>query len=289
MIKIFIGILISVFMFSASAETKDMMKAIDPIADWKAIESVIANGSISPDWRDARGYSAAYYQLNYGSERRAEELILRARRKGVWVEGKRDRLLDIAIRLGSQRVVAALIKHGEQVSATDSGGAPVQLAAALGRFEIFRMLVRAGADPRCIPCHGQSPIEAALQNGHWQIVLLMRNLGVDFDTYKKERNQGELVFRAIDGKSLAGLIALTKLGFDFNLENAEGKSPLEYAIATQASDEIIEDLVMRLDSFCRRNSRGQSLLDVVTSLQDSPAPPSEYWLNVIRVQASKCD
>lgn len=288
--KAFIGVMLSILTTYATAQVTNTHKTIDPILDWKRISSIINNNSISPDWRDSRGYSAVYYQLNYGSEKRAERLVLLARRKGIWIEGKKERLLEIAIRLNSQRVVAALIKHGEPVSSVDeSGSSPILLAAATGRLEIVRMLIKAGADAYCRGCAGEGPIEAALGNGHWRIVLLMRDLGVDITSYQKEKNQKELIFRAIDGNSLMGLLLLTSLGFTLDVKNSQDMTPLEYALITHSSEEIVESLFMQIKSFCLKNSNGQRTLDVIKTFQSYTTPPSEYWMNAVAAQTSKCD
>ena len=105
---IFAFVFFSIWCGSASAQTGRVM---DPIADWSAITSILKDDSISPDWRDAQGYSAAYYQLLYGSERHAATIISRSKKRGEWREGTNGSLLELAIYQHSALVVEALIKH----------------------------------------------------------------------------------------------------------------------------------------------------------------------------------
>ncbi|WP_256081314.1 ankyrin repeat domain-containing protein [Massilia sp. YIM B04103] len=283
-----LGIAILILTSGVFAQRNDNAQAADPIAEWSDIQKLLVNQSISPEWRDCRGYSAAYYHLIYGSEQRAEQLILESRRIGIWIEGEHDRLLEIAIRQNSQRVVAALIKHGDSVSVDRFGFSPMQLAAALGRLEIVRMLLQAGADPFCKGCLGQSPVEMALTYGHWRVVLLMRDSGVNIQNYLRDKNQWQLVFRAIDGKSLEGLIMLDKLGFSLIQQNIDGLTPFEYALLTNAPDQIIDFFFMREKNFCAKNKKGNRMLNVISKIPDYETPPLNYWLNLIKSQISMC-
>lgn len=283
-----LGITVFILTSTVFAQQNDNAQVVDPIAEWNEIRKLLVNQSVSPEWKDSLGYSAAYYHLIYGSEQRAEKLILESRRRGIWIEGQHDRLLEIAIRQNSQRVVAALIKQGDSVSVDRFGFSPMQLAAALGRLEIVRMLLQARADPFCKGCLGQSPVEMALTHGHWRVVILMRDFGTNVQKYLKDENQRELVFRAIDGKSLESLIMLDKMGFSLTQQNIDGLTPFEYSLSTNAPDQIVDFFFMREKDFCAKNKNGKKILDVISKIPDFETPPLNYWLNLIKSKTSMC-
>jgi len=54
------GLLLALFNFNARAQAGQV---IDPVSDWSRIQKIVANRAISPNWRDEKGYSAAFYQL----------------------------------------------------------------------------------------------------------------------------------------------------------------------------------------------------------------------------------
>lgn len=274
--------------FSCAATAGEAQVIVDPVLEWHRIEAILDNPRITPDWRDSRGYSAAYYRLVYGSENSAAKLISTSKRRGAWVEGNGERLLEIAIRLGSQEVVAALLKRHEPANSPDKTGfSPVQLASALGRLEIARMLLKNGADPRCPTCLGRSPIEMALSNGHWQTALLLHAYGADLAKYRERKNESELIFRALDGKTLESLDVLIKLGFDINTRNSSGESTFEYAVKAEVPDRILEALILYKVDLCAKTSSGGSYVDLLKKQQTTSTMPHPF-LDEVGRYVSNC-
>jgi hypothetical protein len=267
-----------------------VLEEFNPIADWARIRKIVANQSISPEWRDGQGYSAAYYQLLYGSSEYASKLIARSNRKGRWIEGQNDSLLEVAIRKHSPRVVAALIDHGEPIATLDKGRtAPLQLAVSTGQFEIVRLLLQAGADGYCRGCVGEPPIATALSQGNWRMALLMRDLGVDMLQYRKQPNQGDLVFRAIDGGQLDAVLMLLALKFDLNSENEAGMAPVAYALQKHTWGKELIDYLLDNADYCRRNRRGQRILEQVSTVEWLFEPINDDWIKNLTHRTAECD
>ena len=276
-------------LWSAAAQAQ-VVRQSDPLADWSAIRHILQDKSISPEWRDERGNSAAFYQLFYGSEQRAADLIARASRKGRWIEGNGDSLLEAAIYAGSPRVVQALIRHGEPVDRFREGhSAPLQLAARMGQYDTVRLLLRAGADGYCTGCVGDPPVAEALRHGDWQLVLLMRDLGVDIERYRRQPRQGELVFRAIDAHSADALVMLEQLGFDLaGVDNEAGMSPVAYMLSQGYVTGGSSNFVLDQGDYCRRNARGERILEQITGIKWLSEPGNDYFIELIRTRTAPC-
>lgn len=83
---------------------------------WPRLNTVLQDTSLPANWRDEDGFSLIYYHLIYGSEARAAQLIGESDLSAPRVEPAGP-LLDIAIQVGSQQVVEALLKNGESANA----------------------------------------------------------------------------------------------------------------------------------------------------------------------------
>ncbi len=101
--------------------------------------------------------------------RSAEQLALGLLERGADAFGAlpaQDPPLSIAIRLGWQRLVDALLALGVDPNARDQRGhGPLQVAAALGREAALRALIRAGAQPQARSPDGQTALGMALASG----------------------------------------------------------------------------------------------------------------------------
>lgn len=81
-----------------------------------------------------------------------------------------DPVLALAVRLGWQRMVEALVDAGVDLDARDSHGmSALHLAAALGREPALRALLRRGAAPDLLAADGQTPLGVALSAGRRDI------------------------------------------------------------------------------------------------------------------------
>lgn len=83
-----------------------------------------------------------------------------------------DPPLGLAVRLGWQRLVEALLSGGADPNARDGRGhAPLHAAAALGRAGALRLLIRHGASPALAAPDGQTPLGLALAADRREMAL----------------------------------------------------------------------------------------------------------------------
>ena len=77
---------------------------------------------------------------------------------------------------GNAEVVEMLIARGSEVDALDreNGDTPLYNAASFGRLQAARSLWRHGADPNRGNARGVTPLQAAADNGHPDIVELLK-------------------------------------------------------------------------------------------------------------------
>ena len=89
--------------------------------------------------------------------------------------------LHVAAEAGKLDVVEYLISIGADVNASGGafGGAPINVAAGYGQLEAVEALLAAGAqmdisEPDC------NPLFAAIQDGHFEVVKLLIDRGIDY-------------------------------------------------------------------------------------------------------------
>lgn len=234
--------------------------------DWARLRATLRDRSISPEWRDKSGNSAAYLHLVFGSEAYAVELIRRARLRGPWLENE-SRLLNTAIVLGSQRAVEALLRRPESPQALSPNGiSPLMLAAYNDKLEIMRMLLHAKADLSHRTTEGETAMSSALRNGSWRAAYLLVDHGFPLARSKKRKFEDSLMFAAVEGGEPHAIALLADHGLNVNVRNQDNETPLAYAIRNMADSRIIDALLAEGATPCKMTRDGQSAEMLVSRL-----------------------
>jgi ankyrin repeat protein len=130
-----------------------------------------------------------------------------------------------------------LVRERRQVARVDfdkgnnDGCTPlIWKAAAEGRFEILRLLIKKGADANAVDgSHGRTALSWGSRNGHLKVVQELLKAGADVE---KGSNKGStpLIFAAENGH-LDIVEELLLAGVDFDKGNNDGYTPLIWAAA----------------------------------------------------------
>ena len=227
-----------------------------PEGDWSAVSEILKKGVNSARWRDPHGHSIVYFQMIYGSEVLAARYLRLQPRKSGRLEGD-QRLLTLAILQGSQQVVRALLSTGESPnSMKQDEESPLMLATTYGHLEIMRMLIRAKADLSFSTGVEVDALYRALTSGNYFAASLLVDSGLRLEQYKFRPNEGGLIFHAIKGGSEDAVRLIISYGFHLNIPNAEGETPVTYAVLTGANRRVMELLIVNEADPCERNANG---------------------------------
>lgn len=234
---------------------------VDPEGDWRQLSALLAKSDIDPAWRDYRGRTLVYFYLRYGSEDLALSVLEASSRSTARMEGD-QRLLDLAIREGSQRLVRRMLELGEMPNAiTALDQSPLIIAASLGRLEILRLLIKAGANVE-YRLRGFSAAKAALGAGQERAFRYLAEAGFDLKAERAVMDGENLIFYAIAGNSVGAVLALDEAGFDVNRPRRNGLSPLLYSLQQRKADALIEVLLDIGANACEKDAKGRNALQL---------------------------
>ncbi|MGH8428370.1 MAG: ankyrin repeat domain-containing protein [Gammaproteobacteria bacterium] len=193
------------------------------------------------------------------------ELALLALRKGALRKPTQIQdALGVAIRAELPTVVEALINLGAKVNrragAVDQ---PLMEAANEGDLEIVKELVRGGADISATDPLGFTSIGTALDKGHEAVADYLVQHGAALTM--KTSNGYQLISVAVLGGSAKFVSALAALGFNMNVEDINGQTPLMFALSrkiqSEKRGEIVALLLQHGADACHKDHAGYTALD----------------------------
>lgn len=135
--------------------------------------------------------------------------------------------LALAVRLGWQRVVEALLASGCDVNAPDAAGlTALHHAAQLGRDGMLKLLILAGGDPERRARDGQSPFGVALLNGSAEAIAWLSWPNWHLPSRRLCGSDIPAAVLAGDGEAVKRLLAL---GLPVNGFDGKGSTALIHA------------------------------------------------------------
>ena len=190
------------------------------------------------DARDNKGWTPLYLASVKNLPRMVELLA----NKGANVNPKiGPSPLVGAVMDGHTHVVRILLKkkvlvHGPSGAATT----PLHLAAERGYPDIVRLLLDKKATPNRKDSKGKTPLYYAIYNDHFHVIQELTDEGVNVN---QQIPEGTLLHLAAERGHVGAASALIRKGAKLELQNAEGKKPLDVAIHNRKQK--VADLIVR--------------------------------------------
>ncbi|MDE2974521.1 MAG: ankyrin repeat domain-containing protein [Gemmatimonadota bacterium] len=174
-------------------------------------------------------------------------------------------------------VIDLLVEAGEDINARDANGrTPLHSAAATSRRpEVVAALIAAGADPNARDAAGNTPLHASSSSEIPGVVLKLLELGAD-PTARNDKgriadpadceNWSTRAFAGVADAETAAECA--ESGWDVNVRNADGDSPLHQAVRAMDTVMIASLLEIGADPDAA-NDEGATPLEI--ALTENPA------------------
>ena len=163
------------------------------------------------------------------------------------VSNSGDNVLHLATKKGNLEAIELAIAYGINVSRTNKAGdTPLHLAASKGQLEICQYLVDAGSDINHTNALGQTPYHKALKQPFPELLSFFKEVGYrpndafidylvahDLTPNSVDNSGNQLMHRIVKTKNLELARNALENGFDPNIYNKKGESPLTLALKNQ--------------------------------------------------------
>lgn len=151
--------------------------------------------------------------------------------------GLQEDYLPLAIRYGDVKMVRLFLARGpSSVAKPGPLGLPVHVAAMYQRWDIFRALIRAGADPNALDADGRTPL-VAYGLADAESVQQLSAAGIDVNA--AIHGSPTLLVKAITRGASPGVIrALLEAHANVNAPAEKMNSPLHHAVRARRADVI---------------------------------------------------
>jgi len=208
------------------------------------LEEYVGEGLLNEDMekvrKDPNGWTAMFAAVSQGMEKKVSGYL----QAGMSPETKNPRtdltVLMAAAARGKTNIARALVKAGANVNARNkAGGTALVFSASGGHFETMEFLSGAGADINAADTSGKTALIAAVERGDMQIIQALLRAGVDVN---REFSHGTALVAA----SAMGLTDVVKTllaaGAEVNKAGKDGRTALMMA-ARNAFPGIVDLLV----------------------------------------------
>jgi ankyrin repeat protein/lipoprotein-anchoring transpeptidase ErfK/SrfK len=214
-----------------------------------AFVRMMMQAGADPHLRDCHGNPLLHVAMESGRREIALALIDLGADPGA-VNAAGETTVQLALRRGWSDVIPPLVAAGGDPNAPGPGGlTPLDQALAAGDGSLVAQLLQAGADPNAPDAAGLTPLARALL-----AVLLQHRADPS-----GEHGSGPAPFhRALQSRWAEGMRLLAQAGADVNQPGADGRTPLELAVA--ADDLGMLGELLRLGAWPAVHDRGGRLL-----------------------------
>lgn len=253
-----------------------------PEDNWQALSQLLSDKSVPITWKDTHGHSIVFLHLLYGSDDVVISYLRRATPHDL-KEMDANALLVIAAEMGNQRIVRALLEKGVSPNPKISPlFSPLMAAAANGKLEVMRMLIKAKANVKWYNEYGSNALTVAMEAGQFHAVNLLLENGYYLNAYKKQENNNSIIFKAILGKSREILELLLRNDFSPNVYNKDGLTPLAYAIYHDSGLNVIGSLSYFGADQCIKTKDGKLPKDIVLELKENNVQFADGYVGIFK-------
>ena len=220
------------------------------------IIQLLVDGGASVKDRDNLGSTPLHIAVRWGAQQSAEKLI----KLGININAQNSAgksPLAEAVIANKYEVTKYLLENGADPNSCDSNGITILMDTIRAQnAQIVKLLLNYGANPNLQQINGQNAYHEAAYMGNTEIIALIRNAGGNPLSRDKE---GNTPFSIVLNKDIR--IINEVLGNSYNITDSDGNSPLHIIVKNKGSTSLLRTLVDRGYPLDTRNADGYTPLN----------------------------
>ena len=220
------------------------------------IIQLLVDGGASVKDRDNLGSTPLHIAVRWGAQKSAEKLI----KLGININAQNSAgksPLAEAVIANKYEVTKYLLENGADPNSCDANGITILMDTIRAQnAQIVKLLLNYGANPNLQQINGQNAYHEAAYMGNTEIISLIRNAGGNPLSRDKEGNTPFSIVLKKDIKVINEV-----LGNSYNITDSDGNSPLHIVVKNKGSTTLLRSLIERGYPLDTRNADGYTPLN----------------------------
>jgi len=227
------------------------------------IIQLLIDGGASVKERDNLGSTPLHIAVRWGAQKSAEMLI----KLGININAQNSAgksPLAEAVIANKYDVTKYLLENGADPNSCDANGITILMDTIRAQnAQIVKLLLNYGANPNLQQINGQNAYHEAAYMGNTEIIALIRNAGGNPLSRDKEGNTPFSIVLKKDIKIINEV-----LGNSYNITDSDGNSPLHIVVKNKGSTSLLKNLIERGYPLDTRNADGYTPLNYAIEAND---------------------
>lgn len=225
-------------------------------ADNPDIIQLLVDGGASVKERDNLGSTPLHTAVRWDAIKSIEKLISLGININAQNSAGKSPLAE-AVLSGKYEVSKYLLEHGADVNCSDRNGVTILMDTIRGKnVDLVKLLLKYGANPNLQEINGRNAYHEAAVTGDINIITTIRDAGVNPLSRDKQGNTPLSIALKSDIKTIKAV-----LGTNYNITDSDGNSPIHIIVKAGASTLLLETLISEGYPIDTRNADGYTPLN----------------------------
>ena len=224
---------------------------------------LLVNKGASVKERDNLGSTPLHIAVRWGAQQSAEILIKLGININAQNRAEKSPLAEAVI-ANKYEVTKYLLENGADPNSSDAVGATILMDTILVQnADIVKLLLNYGANPNLQQINGQNAYHVAANMGNEEIINLIREAGGNPLSRDKE---GNTPFSIALNKGTTIINAV--LGDSYNITDSDGNSPIHIVVKNTKDTKLLQNLIDKGFPLDTRNANGYTPLNYAIEADD---------------------